>query len=378
MNRSESDLGLLCSDQAWFDNNGTPELRRIDRINKWAKYKPVRSSKLGILTDSDRAQVMWGFSVTPYTEFGTDPSTPNTFIHDLTSGLLGWFYLPPRGQSYSPKEWFRIRDFDGYNRNCICPIGDLVRDVPIDIYGNATISWEVADVAQITGNLTLSDLVVNGTPLTGYYLGLLLVNGNTYNIVTSDITIGSAMGPSVEAIDIHLTNATGLAGTWRAYPFFSSVQIPYGVPSSATIGVFFSAGWDSPFRDITFRLTSRSLQINAYGTWNEAHTQISIEWIAYNEDSHAKTVSPIVHLYYTTGNTFDDTHDEANVPLGQMTIPAKQNGGRLSGNTTLNYSGYNSNYVWWLLVEIPNYQDVQTPIQVEDYDDINPPLPPTA
>ena len=50
---SDNDIGLLCSDKTW-DRTQTPwVLVDANLINKWAKYKPVRYDKRGILTGED-------------------------------------------------------------------------------------------------------------------------------------------------------------------------------------------------------------------------------------------------------------------------------------------------------------------------------------
>ena len=340
-------------------------------INKWAKYKPVRSNLLGILTDNDRRQVMWGLSIEMDNELGS-ADVQGTFLYDLTHGLLGWEYLRPRGQSYAPKEWFRFLDFDGYNSECVCPVGDLETDVPIDTFGTATLTWDEIDIAQIPGNLALTDISVNNTAIANYYLGLLLVKGNTINILTSTSPIGSSGGVSIE-----ITNATSLKGTWRAYPFFSSVQIPFGVPSSLTTGVFFSAGWDVPYKDVSFRLTSESLSIYVYGTWNVNHTAFSYYIEAYNEDSHDKTVNPTIEL---KKNQDPSTEPVAATSLeywsfGNITVPGEGSYSSTAVTRPLvSTETYSDEYVYWLGAQVPNYSTNY--VQIEENGEFDPLIQP--
>jgi len=336
-------------------------------INKWAKYKPVRSNKLGILTDSDRQQVMWGLSIAARTELGVY-TTQGSFLYDLTHGLLAWDYLRPRGQSQSPKEWFRFLDFDGYNSECICPIGDLEQDVPIDTYGTATLTWDDIDIAQIPGNLALTDISVNSTGIANYYLGLFLVKGSTTNILTSTSPIGSSGGISIE-----ITNATSLKGTWRAYPFFSSVQIPFGSPSSLTTGVFFSAGWDVPYKDISFRLTSESLSIYVYGTWNSSHTAFSYYIEAYNEDSASKTVNPTIELKKNQDASTEPTSAGAidTWSFGSITVPGNDSYSTIENPSTRSLvEAYDDDYIYWLGGAVQNYSTNY--VQIEDNNDFDP------
>lgn len=93
------DIGLLCTSP---------------KVNKWAKYKPVRHPSYKPLEESQRAKVC----------FGIDMSD----VHDSTyEGLLtkaigngcAYGYLPPRGAAYA--EPFRVLDFNGYNHKADKP-----------------------------------------------------------------------------------------------------------------------------------------------------------------------------------------------------------------------------------------------------------------
>jgi len=329
-------------------------------INKWAKYKPIRSNKLGILNDTDRANAQQGLSISPDDSLGT-PTNASTFLGKLVAGQLGWEYLRPRGGSNSPKEWFRFLDFDGYNSECVCPVGDVVTDIPIDTSGNATIAWDMITVGS--DNVQLSDINIGGSSLSTFYLGVLLLRGTTWNVVTSTTAVGS------NDVQIVLSNATSLAGTWRAYPFFSSVQIPLG--TSTGTGVYVSAGWDANYAEVSFRLTSESLTIYAYGIWNASYTAISIEWVAYNEDSAAKTVTPTVFLRKnTTGDIPVSESTLTSMSLGSITVPAKSGStpGEQTGTATLSYTAGSDHddYFWWLGVQVPDYTTQY--MQVEEPD----------
>ena len=91
------------------------------RINKWAKWKPFRSSAHGFSDSATQLQAMktvnMGFSI---------PSA------DLSSGHVvnpEWVYNKPRGISYD--EWYRLLDFapigstsmsPGYCHSAVCPL----------------------------------------------------------------------------------------------------------------------------------------------------------------------------------------------------------------------------------------------------------------
>jgi len=367
LNTSRNDLGAIITT---CGANGT--------IKKWAKYKPYRAQNVAV-SHSARVASNYGLDIQVFDSLGS-PSTANSFLAKLVAGELAWEYLYPRGKGNGyggSNEWFRIKDFvaedqynavvsgHGYNHNAECPVGDVVTDVPVNIYGNASVNWEVMDVSGIQDNLTLTDIIVSGNPISEYYLGLFMTKGAMSETITSTTKIGYA--GQTNSLVIELTNATSYAGTWRCYPFLSSVQIAQG--GSGTTGVYFSAGWDAPYADITFRLQSQYLSFYAYGLWNVAHNSISIEWEAFNENSTTYTVTPEIHLYKTTGQDFDASAQlEATLSLGSMTIPAKSGGtaGHASGTATMNYNGYDDDYIWWLKVTAGTFDN--TAIQIEEPD----------
>ena len=85
-------------------------------VNKWAKYKPIRSITEVNLSEEERAQQFYGFDIS--TVFC------NNYEDTLNAALANgadYPYLKPRGSAVSPVEWFRLRDFDGYNPNAEVP-----------------------------------------------------------------------------------------------------------------------------------------------------------------------------------------------------------------------------------------------------------------
>lgn len=86
-------------------------------INKWAKYKPVKSSIKGEISDTDRANENYGLTIQMY-NIDTN-GVPATMFADAFEGNTGWKYEAPRGKEYN--EYFRMLDFDKYNRNAECP-----------------------------------------------------------------------------------------------------------------------------------------------------------------------------------------------------------------------------------------------------------------
>ena len=90
-------------------SNSVGGLCTSPKINKWAKYKPVRHPSKGDLTESELQSVHYGLSVS----------------YDGTAD-----YTKPIGGEQSP---FRLGDFRGYNRNARPPVS-----VEIISVGNQT------------------------------------------------------------------------------------------------------------------------------------------------------------------------------------------------------------------------------------------------
>lgn len=159
-------------------------------INKWAKYKPLRSTKMGILTDAERAELNHGFVIHKYTT-----------IAGITSASGDWEYQRPRGLA-TYNEPFRFDDFAhesadlrGYNSSAACFVDSA--DVPsryVKASGGIRVQVNFTPDAQLPqDSVLLADLSdVNGDSIEfgDMYLGCLLVKGSNYRYKTSSDTIG--------------------------------------------------------------------------------------------------------------------------------------------------------------------------------------------
>lgn len=124
LGRGVKDVGLLCSDQEWYDTGtldqqGNPvyALRRVNKINLASKFKPVRYPSVGATYESvptlyRDADNKCGIEIPVLT--ASDFSSAN--IQSLITGSADYLYLAPRGKNTN-SEWFRLRDFNGYNHN---------------------------------------------------------------------------------------------------------------------------------------------------------------------------------------------------------------------------------------------------------------------
>lgn len=89
------DVGYACKDTA-------------KKINKWARNKPIKHTRIGVLTDAQRIEKNFGLVA------------PQSFVdspNDLKCSE--WTYAPPTGGASEP---FRMADFNGYNHKAAVPV----------------------------------------------------------------------------------------------------------------------------------------------------------------------------------------------------------------------------------------------------------------
>ena len=99
------DLGTLCRDSS---------------VNKFARYKPIRFNKVGVLTEAERASVSYGVTMDEndiVTSSHSPREAPGT-LQDVAENY-DWTYLAPRGGSVTPNEHFRLHDFNGYDHHAV-------------------------------------------------------------------------------------------------------------------------------------------------------------------------------------------------------------------------------------------------------------------
>lgn len=353
LGRSTGDVGQLCGD---VDANGVRLNPPV--INKWAKFKPYRSSNRAT-TLTDRINAFYGLSVNVFENLGTPGGSTSGLFRNLVDGTQSWELAPPRGVNSQHGERFRVLDFDGYYHKAICPVGEIAStNIPISVYGDAQIQWDLESQLD-NGNLKLTDLSIDGVSLSNFYLGILLYkSNNNYHFVTSDNILGEG------DVSIRLSGVSSLAGTWRMYPFFSSVH--YGLNDYAQVGKYLSAGWDTPFKDITFRLASESISVYAYGMWNAEHTQIQFYVEAFSEQSSERTISVQVVLRRNRDGGTEPTGEStlATYPNTiQLTVPAGGSARYPAGESSLTWNPgvtYDDSYFYWLGAAITSGGDYKT------------------
>ena len=182
LGRGTGDVGLLLSDQEWYENNGVEALRHVNKINKWAKYKPNGSTLKAVLTLVQRQAANCGIDC-------SDSST-GCFSTSLSSLLARaksnctWNKVVPTV--------FRLRDFDGYNHNARPPyeqVPNIIGNTTGDQTTNITVTLVRNDDID---NVQVSDLVEAltrfGNTVSQFAEGLLIRNADTPSATPTVLT----------------------------------------------------------------------------------------------------------------------------------------------------------------------------------------------
>lgn len=228
--RGTGDLGLLCSDQEWYDTGETDQqgnpimaLRDVGKINPYAKYKSVRYNSKTTPTDNQRKAINYG--ITPPLASSHPADTKNTL----------WTYSKPRGRmalsgdnTQTTDEWFRTLDFNGYINYASSPI--IGRgDITVSQSGGAV---SLAIFPNIPGSMTLQDY----GDLSGYYLCVYLV-GRTTNlpyIKTASQPFSTTLAPSLTLEYNELPNQDFPSGTEYYLCLCDTIQTTLGqLPAGA-------------------------------------------------------------------------------------------------------------------------------------------------
>ena len=162
-----------------------------DRINRWARYKPVCHTDIFASVPGNKHYPgWWKAAYTSQTEEHADGNCglmPRTtggggarldFIRRAVTDR-GWDYLYPKGGA---SEAYRLSDWAGYDHEALCPFGEI-RDSRVIFHENAsqcsfTIYW--AETLRGEGALDASDIRIalndatSETGLDGWYYGVIL------------------------------------------------------------------------------------------------------------------------------------------------------------------------------------------------------------
>ena len=208
----------------------------LGRINKWAKSKPVRSNLLKTMTQADMQGVYFGLKVTPSGNIITD------FISNYATE---WTYSHPRGiknttlNPTSTDEWFRFRDFNGYDNRAICFFYERGCTLPssytVGRGGGGTdfiLAFNGNNELTSKGSITVGDFALVGTELNlgQFYCGFLFVHSGQNNQTVYEVITSSTQAASAQTSTIHFSESNNVLDnfetgkTYTYYPVLSQYQ----------------------------------------------------------------------------------------------------------------------------------------------------------
>lgn len=202
-------------------------------INKWAKFKPERDNKLGVLAEADRKENYYGLKVTP---------SGNIITDFISAYPTEWTYLRPRGikntelNPTSSDEWFRLLDFNGYGHAAICFFYERGCTLPSSYTvgrGAGGVDFIIAFNSNNELNskaaIKVGDIDLVGTELNlgQFYCGFLFIHTNQSNQTVYEVITSSARASAEQTSTIHIAENNNVLDnfetgkTYTYYPILS-------------------------------------------------------------------------------------------------------------------------------------------------------------
>ena len=193
------DVGYICS-----NSHG--------RTNPWALYKPQRINTPADITLSQRKQNNCG--LTPYLVSALS-GLPAAYTNYANS-MHGWTYNAPRPGT----DWSRLTDFNGYNHAATAPYLNMSSPENVALTQNTFMfSCASAEPSTRTDMVNFSDLEGLGS----LYFGVYITGERTLCATSESPNTGSVL----------FSTSGFVAGSYKAYPFLSSVKQTQGAAIQA-------------------------------------------------------------------------------------------------------------------------------------------------
>lgn len=222
------DLGYICSNSH-------------KKVNKWAKYKPVRKSGAEEISEDVFKSANYGIGDTPYwirlASMKTGFIDKNPLPENMSVWPLEyWSYLAPNGTSH----WKRLTDFISYSHNAESPVKTVTESEIV--YKSDKVATIVFGMGAIYNSaLKISDLGIMGSGgdvthwFNNMYLGICLFNGSVTYFITQSTTTTEL--PSL-GNHFRIPNANTLQGTYTVFAFISNRAITSLQTADSVVGVY--------------------------------------------------------------------------------------------------------------------------------------------
>lgn len=227
LGNGKRDLGTLCTDTS---------------INKWAWYKPIDFTKVGMLTEGNRQTKYYGLFFRENTDAesllkSTSPTVD--LFNAAAASSYEWSYIPPKGGAASP---YRLTDFVGETNNMGYKHGTKP---PFEIFGDWSVKRsQLNNVANVYSVASTSS---------GYNWGLTIkASASGAEIYAGNLFVGYRMkyntqpqydinGPDSMAIPMtYLLGAGGVNTEEDYWRVGMIVFVPASGTRSAFVGLFVS------------------------------------------------------------------------------------------------------------------------------------------
>ena len=214
-------------------------------INKWSKWKPVRSSKVVGLTLADLQNANFGLSIPYFSSLSLLMSA----YYDLPGGGADWGYNRPRGLNYN--EPYRLGDFRNYEEDALSPImGGYTTNT---VYTSGPASARVVRSSIMINMGSDYEIGYDDLSMSYQYFGIALHDGTSFVKTVINPTAGE---PTV-SFDVSLTPALP-QGNYVPVPFLSS-------SASATTNIIGLHGVTTP--SLLVRVVSSPVTVSQQITW---------------------------------------------------------------------------------------------------------------
>lgn len=196
-------------------SNSLGNLCISDRVNMWAKYKPVRLAEFSTVGNS---QWYRGDDLDCGIQVISNYGSVISMVADAKEDKIeNWIYKKPRG---GEKEPFRLGDFNKYYHNSQTPLvwGGQTETGITNAY--ATIYFDSQGSSDV--ELTFNDIYLNGNSFGDLYFGIAIYND-------SNQFVGCQTQPFRQTNNFGVTNifiaGSNITGSYRVIPFFSTTPV---------------------------------------------------------------------------------------------------------------------------------------------------------
>lgn len=297
-------------------------------INKYARYKPFRNSNPKFANEADyynaRVEANFGLNIKAYTGL----TGLNTLLADAKAAGEAevWTFDAPRGIDRTPKEWFRISDFEGYSTDFFESPREF--DVqPRTAYGLDSSGQYILNIlhrlpTDIDLYITEDSLTATIGGMPARYFGIVwrevglsgvsnlnvkTFGNNIYNPVRLSDYVTMASGKSYDAAFFYSPIAIGGQSSVTSEHTFYPLPKPYvnfGLDSSW--GIVWQGSWRSA--------TLADLAFSAMSTGSNSERRFKDVKLCYRRSDHVRRIATTPRNFYEFTTTSPDASiDEMDV-----------------------------------------------------------------